>query len=71
MVSYCAILGVWFPGCLLFRSNFVLKSAVGSVALVRCPESFRNKECVRCREVVRYRRFDCIPGPFSTVFIKV
>ena len=39
MVSYCAILEVWFPGCPLFRGNFVLKSAVGSVALVRCPES--------------------------------
>ena len=36
MVSYCAMLGVWFPGCSLFRGNFVL---VGSVALVRCPES--------------------------------
>ena len=39
MVSYCAILGAWFPGCPLFRGNFVLKSAVGSVALVRCLES--------------------------------
>ena len=38
MFNYCAILGVWFPGCPLFRGNFVLESAVGSVALVRCPE---------------------------------
>ena len=48
MVSYCAILGVWFPGCPLFRGNFVLKSVVGSVALVRCPES----RSVRFWEVV-------------------
>ena len=48
MVSCCAILGVWFPRCPLFRGNFVLKSAVGSVALVRCPES----RSVRFSEVV-------------------
>ena len=48
MVNYCAILGVWFPGCPLFRGNFVLESAVGSVALVRCPES----RSVRFSEVV-------------------
>ena len=46
--NYCAILGVWFPGCPLFRGNFVLESAVGSVALVRCPES----RSVRFSEVV-------------------
>ena len=48
MISYCEILGVWFPGCPLFRGNFVLKSAVGSVALVSCPES----RSVRFSEVV-------------------
>ena len=36
---YDTILRVWFPGCPLFRGNFVLKSAVGSLDLVRCPES--------------------------------
>ena len=35
MVNYCAILGVWFPGCPLFRGNFVLESAVGSVTYIR------------------------------------
>ena len=35
------ILRVWFPGCSLFRirGNFVLKSHVGSLNDVRCPES--------------------------------
>ena len=33
------ILRVWLPGCPLFRSNFVLKSHVGSLNGVLCPES--------------------------------
>ena len=45
---YGTILRVWFPGCPLFRGNFVLKSAVGSLDLVRCPES----RSVRFSEVV-------------------
>ena len=81
MFNYCAIVGVWFPGCPLFRGNFVLESAVGSVRS-SCPLSgiekrpflggclstitivisFRNKECVRCREVVRFSE-----GPLSEV----
>ena len=36
---YVTILRVWFPGCLLLRGNFVLKSAIGSLDLVCCPES--------------------------------
>ena len=45
---YGTILRVWFPRCPLFRGNFVLKSAVGSLDLVRCPES----RSVRFSEVV-------------------
>ena len=45
---YSTILRVRFPGCPLFRGNFVLKSAVGSPDLVRCPES----RSVRYSEVV-------------------
>jgi len=46
--NYGTILRVQFPGCLLFRGNFVLKSAFGSLDLVRCPES----RSVRFSEVV-------------------
>ena len=48
MCMYGTILRVWFPGCPLFRGNFVLKSVVGSLDLVRCPES----RSVRFSEVV-------------------
>ena len=48
MCMYGTILRVWFPGCPLFKGNFVLKSAVGSLDLVRCPES----RSVRFSEVV-------------------
>ena len=33
------ILWVWFPVCPLFGGNFVLKSHVGSLSFVCCPES--------------------------------
>ena len=33
------MLWVWFPVCPLFGGNFVLKSHVGILSFVRCPES--------------------------------
>ena len=62
-------------GCLLFRGSFALKSHVGSLDLVRCPESrsvhfsevtitmlnsIGNTALVRYREVVRFSE-----GPLS------
>ena len=39
MCGHGTILRVWFPGCPLLSGNFELKSAAGSLDLVRCLES--------------------------------
>ena len=54
MFNYCAILGVWFPGCPLFRGNFVLESAVGSV--VWWPRAFRDSNSYFRRPISDFRR---------------
>ena len=59
MFNYCAILGVWFPGCPLFRGNFVLESAVGSV--VWWPRAFRDSNSYFRRPISDFR------SPFSDV----